>query len=82
MGSCSFDILYRITIVYSRIKSYQKDFVILMRKLEQSGIETQLLPREKAILTIIQNYSGVKSGDIAEKLAIPNPTVSYMVRKL
>ena len=31
----------------------------LVKKLEQSGIETQLSPHEKAILTIIQNYSGI-----------------------
>jgi Uncharacterized conserved protein len=51
----------------------------LMKKLEQSGAETQLSPREKAILTIIQNYLGIKSGEIAEKLAIPNPTVKRIL---
>jgi Fic family protein len=54
----------------------------LMKKLEQSGIETQLSPREKAILTIIQNYSGIKSGEIAVKLAIPNPTVKRILSDL
>ncbi|MCL2760680.1 MAG: Fic family protein [Desulfuromonadales bacterium] len=54
----------------------------LMKKLEQSGIKTQLLPREKAILTIIQNYSGIKSSEIAEKLAIPNSTVKRILAKL
>ena len=54
----------------------------LMDKLERSGIETQLSPREKAILTIIQNYSGVKSSEIAEKLAIPNPTVKRILSEL
>ena len=54
----------------------------LMNKLEQSGSETQLSPREKAILTIIQNYSGIKSGEIAEKLAIPNPTVKRILAEL
>ena len=54
----------------------------LMKKLEQSGIETQLSPREKAILTIIENYSGIKSGEIAEKLAIPNPTVKRILAEL
>ena len=53
-----------------------------MKKLEQSGIETQLSPREKAILTIIQNYSGIKSGEIAGKLAIPNPTVKRILSDL
>lgn len=54
----------------------------LLNKLERSGIETQLSPREKAILTIIQNYSGVKSSEIAEKLAIPNPTVKRILSEL
>jgi len=54
----------------------------LMSKLEQSGVETQLSPREKAILTIIQNYSGVKSSEIAKKLAIPNPTVKRILSEL
>ena len=54
----------------------------LMKKLEQSGIETQLSPREKAILTIIQNYSGIKSSEIADKLDIPNPTVKRILSVL
>ncbi len=54
----------------------------LMKKLEESGIETKLSPREKAILTIIQNYSGIKSGEIAEKLSIPNSTVKRILSDL
>jgi Fic family protein len=54
----------------------------LITKLEQSGIETQLSPREKAILIIIQNYPGIKSGEIAGKLAIPNPTVKRILSDL
>jgi Fic family protein len=54
----------------------------LMKKLEQSGIETQLSPREKTILTVIQNYPGIKSGEIAEKLAIPSPTVKRTLSDL
>jgi len=54
----------------------------LMQKLEQSGVETHLSPREKAILTLIQNYSGLKSGEIAEKLKIPNPTVKRILSEL
>jgi len=33
-------------------------------------------------LTIIQNYSGIKSSEIAEKLAIPNPTVKRILSDL
>ena len=54
----------------------------LMKKLEQSGIETQLSPREKAILTIIQNYSGIKSSEIANKLDIPIPTIKRILSDL
>lgn len=54
----------------------------LMLKLNQSGIEAQLSPREKSILTLIQNYSGIKSSDIATKLAIPNPTVKRLLKGL
>lgn len=54
----------------------------LMKKLEQNGIETQLSPRETAILTVIQNYSGLKSSEIAEKLAIPNSTVKRILSNL
>jgi len=53
-----------------------------MKKLEQSGIEIQLSPREKSILTIIQNYPGIKSGEIANKLAIPSPTVKRILSDL
>jgi Fic family protein len=54
----------------------------LMIKLEQSGIETQLSPREKSIITLIANRSGIQSGEIAEKLAIPNPTVKRILSDL
>jgi len=54
----------------------------LMIKLEQSGTESQLAPREKAIITIISNNPGSKSGEIAEKLSIPNPTVKRILAEL
>ncbi len=54
----------------------------LMAKLEKSGLETQLSPREKSILSIIQNRSGIQSGEIAERLAIPAPTVKRILSKL
>lgn len=54
----------------------------LMEKLFQSGIETQLLPKEKAILTIIQNRPNIQSGEISEKLAIPAPTVKRILAEL
>lgn len=54
----------------------------LMLKLERSGAESQLSPREKSILTLIQNYPGIQSGEIAEKLKIPNSTVKRLLSTL
>ena len=54
----------------------------LMIKLESKGVETRLSPREKSILTFIENNDGCKSGDIARKLGIPNPTVKRILPEL
>ncbi len=54
----------------------------LMDKLESKGVETRLSPREKAIMTFIENNPGCKSGDIAKKLGIPNPTVKRILPDL
>lgn len=54
----------------------------LMLKLKQSGKDTQLSPREKLILTLIQNYPGIQSGEIADKLAISNSTVKRILSDL
>lgn len=54
----------------------------LMAKLEKSGLETQLSAREKSIFSIIQNRPNIKSGDIAEKLSIPLPTVKRILAEL
>jgi len=54
----------------------------LMKKLEIQGVETQLSPREKSILTFIGNNPGCKSGDIARKLKIPSPTVKRILPEL
>jgi Fic family protein len=73
------DITIWINFFLNALRSIQTQ---LMEKLEQSGMETQLSPREKAILTVIQNYSGLKSSEIAEKLAIPKPTVKRILSDL
>jgi Fic family protein len=73
------DITIWINFFMNALRNIQKQ---LMLKLEQSGAETQLSPREKAILTLIQNYSGIKSGEIAEKLAMPKPTVKRILAEL
>jgi len=54
----------------------------LIKKLETKGIETQLSPREKSILTFISNNAGCKSGDIARKLGIPSPTIKRILPDL
>lgn len=54
----------------------------LIQKLNATGIETTLSPREKSILAFITNYAGCKSGDIATKLGIPNPTVKRILADL
>jgi Fic family protein len=54
----------------------------LMSKLHISGLETQLSPKEKLIFTIIQNRPNIQSGEIAEKLGIPSPTVKRLLSEL
>jgi len=54
----------------------------LLTKLQKSGLETQLSPKEKSIYTIIQSRPNIQSGEIAEKLAIPAPTVKRILSEL
>lgn len=54
----------------------------LHAKLQSSGMETQLSPKEKLVYTIIQNRPHIQSGEIAEKLAIPSPTVKRILSEL
>lgn len=54
----------------------------LLTKLQKSGMETQLSPKEKSIYSIIQNRPNIQSGEIAEKLAIPAPTVKRILSVL
>ena len=55
---------------------------LLMQKLEESGRAKSLAPREKAMLAYIGNHPGCKSGEIAEQLGIPNPTVKRLLAQL
>jgi Fic family protein len=54
----------------------------LLTKLQKSGLETQLSSKEKLIFSIIQNRPNIQSGAIAEKLAIPAPTVKRILSEL
>ncbi len=54
----------------------------LIKKLEVKGTKAKLSPKEKSILTFIESNPGTKSGEIANKLHIPNPTVKRILTKL
>jgi len=54
----------------------------LLKKLERTGIESKLSPREKSIIAFISDHPGSKSGVIASKLNIPNPTVKRILKDL
>lgn len=54
----------------------------LMTKLETNGIEAHLSVRDKAIIRFIGSNPGCKSGEIAKKLGIPNPTVKRILSEL
>ena len=53
-----------------------------MEKLYIKETSIQLVPREKLIVTFIENYPGSKSGDIAVKLGIPRQTVIKVLNNL
>ncbi|KAA6323287.1 Adenosine monophosphate-protein transferase SoFic [termite gut metagenome] len=73
------DITVWILFFLNALKNIQSQLLV---KLKQSGVETQLSPREKSIMTIILNHSGIKSSDISDKLAIPNSTVKRILADL
>lgn len=54
----------------------------LQRKLEITGQESDLSPKDKMVYTYIINNPGCKSGEIAEKLHIPKPTVKRVIADL
>ena len=68
-----------INFFFDSLKNIQ---LKLYKKLESKGIETTLTPKEKSIVSFIENYAGCKSGDIAKKLGIPSPTVKRILPKL
>ena len=65
-----------VNFFFSALRNIQEQ---LMKKLEITGIETKLSPREKSIITFISNNAGCKSGEIAKKLGIPSPTVKRIL---
>jgi Fic family protein len=51
----------------------------LLKKLALNEHQVQLSPKEKSIIIYIENHAGCKSGEISEKLNIPNPTVKRLL---
>lgn len=68
-----------VNFFFDALKNIQNQ---LLNKLEQSGVEAKLSPREKSIITFIGNNPGCKSGDIAKRLDIPSPTVKRILPEL
>lgn len=54
----------------------------LLKKLHKSGLDTQLSHKEKSVYSIIQNRPNIQSGEIADKLTIPSPTVKRILAQL
>ncbi|MCB9313312.1 MAG: Fic family protein [Lewinellaceae bacterium] len=54
----------------------------LQAKLEGEGVNQHLSPKEKSILVYISDHPGCRSGEIAQKLDIPSPTVKRILTEL
>jgi Fic family protein len=54
----------------------------LLEKLETKNIASKMSPREKKIYQFIGNHPGIKSGEIAQKLNIPLPTVKRLISEM
>ena len=55
---------------------------LLLQKLQQDGVESELSPKERTVLLMIREHSGIKSGELASKLLIPNPTIKRLLSNL
>lgn len=55
---------------------------LLMEKLKTSNRSNSLGPKERTILSFIENHPGSQSGEISNKLNIPLPTVKKILSKL
>lgn len=73
------DVTEWVRFFFDALGNIQKQLLI---KLESKGVETRLSPREKSILTFVENNPGCKSGEIAKKLGIPSPTVKRILPEL
>lgn len=73
------DVSEWVTFFFDALINIQRQ---LMNKLEIQGAEIQLSPREKSILVYISTNPGCKSGDIAQRMGIPSPTVKRILPDL
>ncbi|MDR1003926.1 MAG: Fic family protein [Prevotellaceae bacterium] len=73
------DITLWVQFFLHALKNVQSQLTI---KLKQSGIDTNLSPREKSILSLIESHAGIRSGEIADKLSIPAPTTKRILSDL
>jgi Fic family protein len=64
------------------LKALKNIQTLLFEKLERTGIEAKLSPREKSIIAFLSDHPGSKSGLIASRLHIPNPTVKRKLKDL
>ncbi len=64
------------------LESLRNIQIQLLQKLSQKGIDSQLSPRDKSILTYVGDHPGCKSGEIAKKLGIPSPTIKRILSDL
>lgn len=55
---------------------------LLMEKLQTANNNAALGPKERAVFMFIENHPGSQSGEIAEKLNIPLPTVKKILSKM
>ena len=70
------------TWVFFFLKALKNIQIQLLGKLERTGIESKLSPRKKSIIAFLSDHPGSKSGVIASRLKIPNPTVKRILKDL
>jgi len=55
---------------------------LLMQKLDTQVSSKKMSPREKVIYSVIENYPGIKSAEIADKVNIALPTVKKILSEM
>lgn len=55
---------------------------LLMKKIEVGGSAAKLTPKEKMILSFIENHPGARSGEVAAQLNLALPTVKKMLAQM